>query len=338
VGLAIPGFHGLGVVIAKRRADVLDGMAFVRRHPVLSFFVLAFGVTWLAWSPYVLSLNGVGLLRFRIPVVLGSAQTIGLLPGAYLGPVSSAFLVTALADGRPGLRRWAGRLIRWNIAWPWYVGVIAGVPLVLIGTTFLLPAAWGHFAAPTLGLLLGYLPFLVLQTLTTGVAEEPGWRDFVLPRLQDRYGPLVGTLILGPLWGAWHLPLFFTEWAGWPDVDWLMAVEFVVSAVPLSLVMTWVFNRTGQSLPIVMLLHAGVNATFSLPWPALFPTLDAWRDSLHVQLIASTAAAISAIAFTRGSLGWDHGRTRSGDASDARPTGTDRRGTTLAGVVAEADR
>lgn len=69
-------------------------------------------------------------------------------------------------------------------------------------------------------------------------------------------------------------PLFFTAWAGWPDVDWLIMVEFVAAAIPLSIVMTWFFNRTGESLPVVLLLHAGINTAFSQAWPAMFPTLD----------------------------------------------------------------
>ena len=80
---------------------------------------------------------------------------------------------------------------------------------------------------PSAALLVAYLPGLILQMLTTGLAEEPGWRDFATPRLQRRYGPLLGTLILGPLWGAWHLPLFLSDWGGWPDVTWTEPVEFL---------------------------------------------------------------------------------------------------------------
>jgi membrane protease YdiL (CAAX protease family) len=144
---------------------------------------------------------------------------------------------------------------------------------------------------------------LLVQFVTTAVAEEPGWRDFALPRLQSRFGAVRGTVVLGLLWGGWHLPLFLTEWGGWPNVSWVSPVLFVTCCVPLSLVMTWVFNRTRQSLPIVMVLHAGINATYSLVWPAVFPTLDINRDSLAVQLIASTAVAVILIVATRGRLG-----------------------------------
>jgi uncharacterized protein len=81
--------------------------AFVRRHGLVCFYALAYGMSWLAWLPYVLSQNGLGILYFPFPKILGSEMLVGILPGAYLGPLSSAFLetVTALAEGRAGLRR-----------------------------------------------------------------------------------------------------------------------------------------------------------------------------------------------------------------------------------------
>lgn len=99
----------------------------------------------------------------------------------------------------------------------------------------------------------------LVLAITTGLAEEPGWRDFALVRLQDRLGPINGTVPLGVLWGGWHLPLFLSTWGGWPHVLWYEPIEFVGVAIALSFPITWVFNRTGQSLPLVMLLHANVT-------------------------------------------------------------------------------
>lgn len=271
-------------------------MRFLRSHPLIAYFVLAFGLSWLAWLPYVLTPG-------HIPEVFGSRQTLGLLPGAYLGPIAAAFLVTAICEGRPGLARWARRLVRWRVGARWYVAVLVAVPLVGVAATFALPGAVADVRLPSAAVLAGYLPLLVLQVLTTGVAEEPGWRDFAQPRLQDRFGPLPGALILGPLWGAWHLPLFFTEWAGWPDVDWTMPAEFVAGTVLLGIVLTWVFNLSGGSVPMAMLVHANVNTLFSLLWPEIFPSLDVFRDSLHVMVIGAGATAILLLVATRGRLG-----------------------------------
>ncbi|MFY1691314.1 CPBP family intramembrane glutamic endopeptidase [Plantactinospora sp. WMMB782] len=296
----------------RRPADL------VARRPLAAYFTMSYALTWLAWTPYILSETGLGVLPLRFPEVLGSSQTLGLLPGAYLGPVTSAFVVTAVAGGRPALRRWAGRLVRWRIGVGWYLWVLSVVPVVAVVATLPLAGAWTDLRLPAGTVLVGYLPMLVLQFLTTGVAEEPGWRDFAQPRLQARYGPLGGSLVLGPLWGAWHLPLFFSEWAGWPNVNWLMAAEFVGAAVLLSIVMTWLFNRTGESLPLVMLFHANINTVSSLLWPAMFPSLDAFGDSLHALAIGAGGGAVLLLVVTRGRLGYrpDAGAPAAGGPAD----------------------
>jgi membrane protease YdiL (CAAX protease family) len=276
----------------------------IARRPLASYFLMSYTLTWLAWTPYILSTTGLRILPLKIPKLLGSAQTLGILPGAYLGPIMSAFVVTAIADGRPGLRRWAQRLVRWRVGLRWYLSVLVAVPVVAIVATLPLPGAWADLRPPSAIVLLTYLPVLVLQVLTTGVAEEPGWRDFAQPRLQAWRGPLVGSLILGPLWGAWHLPLFFTEWAGWPNVNWAMAAEFIGSSVLLSIVMTWVFNRTNESLPLIMVFHANVNTVFSLLWPVLFPSLDVFSGSLHALVIGTGTTAVLLLVITRGKLGY----------------------------------
>ena len=289
----------------------------VRRRPTATFFLLAFGLSWLGWSPYILGRTGLGMLPFSVP----GGQLVGVLPGAFLGPLTAAFVVTALVDGRAGLRHWGARLVRFKVGWRWYAGVLLGVPAILIGTTMLLPTSWGQVATPTLGLLALYLPMLVLQFFTTAIAEEPGWRDFALPRLQVRFGAVRGTVLLGTLWGCWHLPLFLSDWGGWPDSTALAPVEFVAACIPLSLVMTWVFNRTGQSLPIVMILHSGINSTYSSVWTQIFPTLDPIHDPLHVQLIATSVVALVLIVATRGKLGLSTVTPAPADATpqDTRP-------------------
>jgi membrane protease YdiL (CAAX protease family) len=274
----------------------------IERHSLAAFFILANGFSWLAWLPYILSRSGLGVLDLTFPQILGTDQVLGVLPGAYLGPVTAAFIVTAVADGRAGLRHWASRLVRWRVSWRWYVGILVTVPVTVTLATLALPAAWQQFKAPTLIILAGYVPMLIIQFFTTAVAEEPGWRDFALPRLQRRFGALTGTVVLGVLWGTWHLPLFVTHWGGYPDVRWWQPLEFVLSCVPISLVMTWVFNRTRESLPMVMLLHASINSVFTLVWPVMFPNLTS-RDGGHVTLIAATAAALVLLAATRGRLG-----------------------------------
>ena len=276
----------------------------VSRRPTSSFFALAFGLSWLAWLPYVLSRQGLGVVDLSIPEVLGTPQLVGLLPGAYLGPITAAFTVTALVEGRAGLRAWARRLTHWRVGWRWYAAVLTVTPAVVLLATIALPGALAEVQPVPLVILAAYLPMLALQLLTTSLAEEPGWRDFALPRLQARFGPLAGTTVLGLLWGSWHLPLFLTEdWGGYPEITWVLPAVFVAGCVPLSIVMTWVFNRTRQSVPLVMVLHASINSVYSLVWPVAFPSLDSHLDAVLTLLLGATAAALVLVVATRGRLG-----------------------------------
>ncbi|EFV93155.1 Abortive infection protein [Dietzia cinnamea P4] len=212
---------------------------FIRRHLLPTFFVLANLLSWIAWAPYVLSETALGVL----PVTLNSI--VGVLPGAYLGPIFSAFLVTAVTEGRAGVRSWIGRLLRWRVPGRWYAVALLGVPggMLLTGFAF----SGGEIHAPSLMALSMYVPLLLFQFVTTGLAEEPGWRDFALPRLQDRFSPLAASMILGPIWALWHVPLFFTEWGGYPDASWTRATSFLLFCLGFNLVMTWIFTSAAGS-------------------------------------------------------------------------------------------
>ena len=276
---------------------------FVRRHQLSTFFVLALAASWLAWTPYVLSNSGLGVWDLTFPGGMIGGQLLGMLPGAYLGPIGSAALVTGIVGGRAGLRAWVVGMWRWRASWRWYAGILIGVPVTIIVAT---QAVGGQMAAPSqawLFVLVAYVPGLILQMITTGLAEEPGWRDFALPRLQRKVGPLGSAFVLGPIWALWHMPLFLTDWAGWPDVSWHAPLVFTAFCVTFGIVMTWVFNRTGQSLPLAMLLHTSVNNYASVASTELFPGVDADRFQLAVLLAAGIGAAIVIVA-TRGRLGY----------------------------------
>lgn len=154
-------------------------------------------------------------------------------------------------------------------------------------------------------LLLLYVPFLVIQMFTTGLAEEPGWRDFALPRHQRLQGPFVGTLILALLWAGWHLPLFLTDWGrGIGGANPRAILLFVLLCVTISFVITWVFNRTRESLPLAIVVHVSNNNFATVLWGAMFTTLDVARDALAGAAIAYGVLALVLVLATRGRLGY----------------------------------
>src|ERR687894_1659166 len=197
------------------------------RHPLVSFFVMAYAFSWLVWTPWVLGEDGAGLLPIKL-----SDGTSGLLNAAAIlaGPTLAAFIMTGAIEGRAGVRRLLGRYVLWRVGIQWYLFALIGVPLIMLLGTVVVSGD-----QPNLGALggpsyvLSYLAFFVLVFIFGGpLFEEPGWRGFALPRLERRHGPLVGTLILGVLWALWHLPEFFSPSWDTPKGSVLDVVWFVI--------------------------------------------------------------------------------------------------------------
>ena len=140
------------------------------------------------------------------------------------------------------------------------------------------------------------------------MGEEPGWRGFALPRLEQRSGPLVGTILLGVLWGLWHLPLFLLvpgyNGAGTGFVGILIPfVAFVILVIAYTVVFTWVFNNTRGSILLAILLHASINTAVGMV-PSLFPSLGGALLSALSKLLAWVVLAVLLIAATRGRLSY----------------------------------
>jgi membrane protease YdiL (CAAX protease family) len=271
------------------------------RHPLVFYFLIAYAGSWLVWMPLALSEDGTALLPFSSPLL---AAVFPVAP--FLGPFLSAFVMTGATEGRAGVGRLLRRFVLWRVGLRWYLFALFVVPALFVLSVILLPGVLASFQglAPLAPLPLLSL-FVYVFFLGGPLGEEPGWRGFALPRLQTMHGPLVGSLILGPLWGLWHLPLFwFPAWNTPPTI--LNIVLYVISAIAFTIVMTWVFNNTKGSLLIAVLMHASFNTTFvilNLLFPA--PIVTGYGSTVPV-LIGYGAVALLVIALTRGRLGYQH--------------------------------
>ena len=239
----------------------------IQRYPLTTFFLLAFGITWVVWVPRAAG----------APLdIVGQAWT--------WVPAIAALLAAALTGGRDALRELGARLVRWRVGWQWYLVVILGpavFSLVVAGVYVMLGGAWSDAAPAALreGPLVMLPLFLVILTLTDGLGEELAWRGFALPRLLTRYNALVASLILGVLWGLWHLPLVWTEGAPlYQQPVWLFLLDIVAKSV----LFTWVFLHTRGSVLLAMLLHAATNLF------VVSPTLTGTGD-LTLLLLAAAA-------------------------------------------------
>ena len=110
------------------------------RHPLISFFVMAFAFSWIAWSPWVLSEDGAGLLPYKL-----SDAASGLLNAAAIlvGPTLSGFIMTSVTEGKAGVRRLLSRIVLWRVGLRWYLFALIGVPIVMALGTLILPGGAG---------------------------------------------------------------------------------------------------------------------------------------------------------------------------------------------------
>jgi membrane protease YdiL (CAAX protease family) len=198
--------------------------AAIRRHPLLTFFVLAFGLTWvvLPWNSFFAG-----------------------------GPLISALIVTAVADGRRGLRALAASIFRWRVRWEWYLAAIL-VPLGLAFATGLADVALGAPGSVIRQLQLSSLATVFAARLLLPVGaplgEEPGWRAFALPRLLESRSPLAATTLLGVIVALWHVPLIWVAGEQLPPI-------FIPATVAVTFFYSWLFLRSGSVL-ITILSHA----------------------------------------------------------------------------------
>lgn len=124
------------------------------------------------------------------------------------GPILDAFVMTAVTSGRAGVKHLLRRFVLWRVGTVWYLFALVCIPAIYFFGIVLVPGGLGSFKAPAVTMSLLYpVLFLVVLVLDGPLFEEPGWRGFALPRLQERWGPLAGSVILGALWATWHATL-----------------------------------------------------------------------------------------------------------------------------------
>jgi membrane protease YdiL (CAAX protease family) len=285
------------------------------RRPLVAYFILAYALTWVLLLPFVLSQGGgVGVIPLATPSDASGLAYLLVFVGA-LGPALAAIIVSAASNGWAGVKSLLLRMVLVKVGIRWYLvalllPLVAYVlPLLLLGGSAFVSSLLSVQGAITL------LLYLLLSTIGWVIAsplgEEPGWRGFALPRLQEQYGPLRGSLLLGLLWGLWHLPLFLTTWEK-PYESPLGLLLFLVQTISFTVVMAWLFNHTRGSTFLALLCHSAYAASRVFLF-LLFPqaSVNAIRPGtamLTLGLLAFsltwTAIAGIVIALTKGRLSY----------------------------------
>jgi membrane protease YdiL (CAAX protease family) len=233
----------------------------------IPFLLISFGLAWGIIGLYV-------FLPGRMGGMFG--QLTGNHPLFYLAvysPAIAAFMLVARTGGISGLQRFLGRVLLWRCSVIWYAFLIIGIPLIFfIGSAF----RGNLYTEP--------FPFVSIQSLfialvlaaIKGPVEEFGWRGFALPLLQRKLAPLWAGLILGGIWGLWHLPAFLLN--GTQQSEWSFAA-FFTGCLAISVIATALFNQSRGSILLAAFFH------FSLMNP-VFP--DAQPYDTYMLVVVAT--------------------------------------------------
>jgi uncharacterized protein len=264
----------------------------VLRHPLLAYFGLAWGISWLAWLPRIASVQG--WWARDVPEWWHYAGAAG--------PITAAVIVAALVGGRRGLAALANQYHPAGMRAGWVAFVVVSLGgLFALGAIAerLVEGAWPAYAElaksnnlPALGLPLTFL----VHTLTFGVGEETGWRAFALPRLQESRSAFRATALLFAGWAMWHVPSFF-ENESYGSMGPGEIVGWGVGLALGTLFLTWLYNSTSGSMLTLVLWH-GIFNTIAASEAA--PGLIAAVATTGIMVIAIVALLAAGPAELRG--------------------------------------
>jgi len=232
--------------------------AFIKKHPVLTYFVLTFAISWGG----VLAVAGPrGILSPPEPTATPNPLVYLVM---FVGPGVAGLLLTGLVSGRAGLRDLFSRFVNWRVGVRWCAVALLTAPLAMAAVLFVLsltsPAFRpGIFAS---GSKVSFLLAGIAAGLAVGIFEEIGWTGFAIPRLRQRYGILTTGLLVGILWGIWHGIVFLgsTGSSGPVPPALYLAVLLFTFLPAFRVLMVWVYDRTG-SLLVAILMHVSLTAS-----------------------------------------------------------------------------
>lgn len=241
----------------------------LRKHRLAAFVGLTFLSSWICWlavfddlKPSLFEFDGGTLLVFLL--------------GAY-APSLVALLLSFYLDGAAGVKGLLRRLLMWRVGLSWNLLALLAGPLIYVVAVVIYGAAGGFLGNVNYG-LLPWIPVVFLVSLFLGpLAEELGWRGFVLPCLDAKTKPVRSGVVMGLIWGGWHIPLFWavigTSVSGFP-VTLNSVTLFFLSTIGASFLYLWMHNKTAGSIWIAVLIHLGWNASGNIV-SLLFPEMSA---------------------------------------------------------------
>jgi len=267
---------------------------FIKKHPVLAFYLVTFAISW----------GGILIVVGPGGFPSNPAQVQKMIPVMVVamlgGPTLATIFLTGLVDGKAGYRDLLSRLLTWRMGIGWYAAALFTAPLLWLAVGLALAHIFPEFipkifTASNKGPFLGF-GFAVGSV--AGIFEELGWTGFVIPRLRLRLDALTTGIVVGFLWGAWHLLVNFVSSgtpAGTLSVPNLLgSVTFSLGILPAyRVLMVWVWDHT-HSLLVAMLMHMSLTASSIILGPTATPGMmgAAWNPIMAAALWIVVAARV----------------------------------------------
>jgi len=225
------------------------------------FFLLTFAYSWVIWIPSVL--DGIGI---ELPFIVTGYSTVVVIIGAF-APMMAAITLVVREEGWKGTRVFLGQVLDFRIK-PVYLVLALALPVLIHAIAHYLALAVGLDVAKTLipteipiAPIVLAIPTFILMLVIGGGQEEFGWRGYAQEPLQEKIGVIPASLVIGVIWGIWHLPLWFMAGDLHSAYSFL---AFVMMTTSISIVYAWLYNSSGKKLIVVMFFHAMNNTAAPL--------------------------------------------------------------------------
>jgi len=225
------------------------------------FFLLTYAYSWVIWIPSVL--DGIGI---ELPFRVTGYSVLVVIIGAF-APLMAAITLVVREEGWKGIKEFLGQALDFRIK-PVYLILALSLPLLIHVIVHYLAIAVGLDVAKTLfpteipvAPIVLAIPYFFLMLVIGGGQEEIGWRGYAQEPLQEKIGVIPASLVIGLIWGIWHLPLWFMTGDLHSAYSFL---AFVMMTTSISIMYAWLYNSSGKKLVVVMFFHAMNNTAAPL--------------------------------------------------------------------------
>ncbi len=252
-------------ILINKKNIMKKTISILTKNPIVYFFLLSFLISWILWVPLLYGHFKFGWTNWEGNPWTNYKTLLGILGS--LGPAISAIIMTYLIDGNNGVKVLFKKVIQWreNILW-WIIGfylwwIICSLLAIVFNLKPLQDITLGFvFSLINIPAMI----FVIQLPLLIGMfGEELGWRGFALPKLLDKYDPIVSSIILALPWIFWHTPLaVFQDWRGNMPIENFL-LNYILLIFPLTLIFTWFFQKTKGSVLLVIIFHKSFNLTFN---------------------------------------------------------------------------